>query len=111
MTPEINSDEKVAFIEMVAIQLTSQFIPPLRLLCNRKNFYTHAGILAEMFEWSVEFFDLYYDEFGGNTEPADVEEAAIAFGHSKFDGLSTVPAQLDKYFIAKYKTLIKPVYV
>jgi hypothetical protein len=110
MTSEINSEEQLEFIEMVAIQLISQFIPQLRLMCNRRNFFTHAGILAEMYDWSIEFFERYYHEFAVNTEPADLEEAAIAFGHSKLDRLSAAPVHLDKYFINKYNTL-KPAYV
>jgi hypothetical protein len=104
MTPEISSEEQLEFIEMVALQLTSRFIPQLRLMCYRNNFFTHAGILAEVYEWSMEFFEHYYHEFSGNIELADLEEAAIAFGNSKLDGLAGVPDHLDKYFINKYKT-------
>ena len=108
MTTEIESAEQAAFIEMVASRLTSKFIPEICFLCNRKNFCTHAGILAEIFEWSIEFFQLYYVEFSDNAEPADIEEAAIAFGYSKFNALLTAPTYLDKYFLAKYRTMISP---
>jgi hypothetical protein len=110
MISEISSEEQLEFIEMVALQLTSRFIPELRLMCYRNNFFTHAGILAEMYEWSMEFFEHYYYEFSGNTEPSDLEEAAIAFGNSKLDGLASVPNHLDRYFINKYKTL-QPIHV
>ena len=105
MTSVIASDEHNAFVEMVANQLTSQFIPQVRLLCSRNNFYTHAGILAEIYEWSLEFFHLYYDEFSRFAEPWDVEEAAVAFGQSKFSALAEVDVYLDRYFLAKYNTL------
>ena len=102
----IESEDQAAFVEMVAIQLTGKFMTELRRLCNRKNYFTHAGILAEMFDWSMEFFDLYYLEFE-NLEATDVEESVIAFGNARYQELTAIPSCLDSYFIAKYKNDLK----
>jgi hypothetical protein len=103
MMRQIESDEQAAFVDMVANQLTRKFMTHLIKLCNRKNYFTHAGILAEMFEWSWEFFELYYEEFEHFSEATDVEEAVIAFGHGKSQNLFAVEHHLDAYFISRYK--------
>ena len=103
----IESEDQAAFVEMVATQLTGKFMMELRQLCNRKNYFTHAGILAEMFDWSMEFFDLYYLEFGNFSEATDVEESVIAFGNARYQELAAIPSYLDSYFIAKYKNDLK----
>ena len=103
----IESEDQAAFVEMVARQLTGKFMVQLRLLCNRKNYFTHAGILAEMFDWSMEFFDLYYMEFGNFSEATDVEETVMAFGYARYQELADIQPHLDTYFIAKYKNDLK----
>lgn len=96
-------EEHTAFIKMVANQLTRNFVLQMSQLCNRKCFFAHAGILSEMFEWSLEFFELYYIEFENLSEPADVEEAVIAFGCGKFNSLFDGRHYLDTYFINRYE--------
>jgi hypothetical protein len=100
-------EEQAAFIGMVAKQLTQKFMIQLSQLCNKKNYFTHAGILAEMFEWSLEFFDMYYEELQNYSEATDIEEAVIAFGHGKTDSLYAAQHHLDTYFIGRYRNDLK----
>ena len=109
MIRQLESEEQAAFVEMVARQLTAKFMTQLSQLCNRKNYFTHAGILVEMFDWSLEFFDLYYEEFGNFSEATDVEESVMAFGHGKFHGLFMLKSHLDYYFISRYKNDLKSI--
>ena len=101
MIMQIEPEEQTAYIEMVARQLTSKFITPITKLCNRKNYFTHAGILAEILEWSVEFFDRYHEELENCSEATDVEEAVMAFGEGKFYNLCMFPNDIDHYFISR----------
>src|SRR6476660_5368686 len=102
------TEEQVAFIEMVAKQLTRNFMKYLSQPCSSKSYFTHAGILSEIFEWSLEFFDLYYREFENFLEATDLEEAVIAFGNGKLQHLLASQHYLDAYFIKRYKNDLQP---
>ena len=47
---------------MVARRLAEKFLEPLILLSEERNYYTSIGGLAEILDWSQEFYGRYYDK-------------------------------------------------
>lgn len=52
---KINSDQ----IGMIAACLTDNFLKPLYNFSNEKNYFGYLGSLAEISDWSHEFYDEY----------------------------------------------------
>jgi len=109
----IESDEHAAFIEMVAIQLLRIIPDHLHQMCRKINYFTQVGIITEIFEWSIDFFELYYDDLASWKtfkmseanifNACSIEDFVIAFGHMKLDHFSTRRVKGDEYFVEKYR--------
>ena len=83
------------FINKVSERLVEIFLQPLYQTSQEKNFYVHVGLLAEIVDWSWEFFHLYHSEpcynniFQMRRKPHfdgdRFDEQLIAFGQRKFE--------------------------
>ncbi len=54
--------QQTDFIKMAANRLAKSFLKPLLELTTEKNYPAHIGGLAEILDWSREFYDKYYDK-------------------------------------------------
>jgi hypothetical protein len=56
----MQSPQQADFIEMVTGCLVDNFINQLNELTEEKNYFTHVGSLAEIVDWSMDFYEEYY---------------------------------------------------
>lgn len=56
-----HTQQRIEVIKLVAYHLSEKFTYPLFELSKEKNYSVHIGVLAEILDWSREFYDLYYN--------------------------------------------------
>jgi hypothetical protein len=105
------------FIEMVSQKLLEFFSQNLSKLNTQTNYAVHVGNLAEILDWSQEFFDNYYPNINNwtlfakseeNIFKADTfEEFILAFGHVRFVKFCLNHGDSNAYFLNKYELLYK----
>ena len=80
-------------IDTIAIRLAKNFLNPLFDFCNQKNYFVYIGSLAEIMDWSYEFYNLYehkirdWKNFESSNEnifnAVNEDEFLIAWGNSR----------------------------
>jgi hypothetical protein len=94
----LTSEKQIDFINTTTKKLVEFFLEPVFNLNQEKSYYTHVGSLAEISEWSLEFYNKYYEkvthwehESGAGEYPAHraaVESLIIAFGKERLKKIS-----------------------
>ena len=70
---EIQSREQFDFLSCTMLILFANFLDPLFELQAEKNYYTHIGSVAQIIEWSREFYMMHYEHLD-DMRHADVSE-------------------------------------
>lgn len=109
---KILSEPEAGFIETVASRLAEKFIKPLLLFSKEKSYPAHIGGLAEILDWSMEFYEKYYEQIitseryneggGTNYKTAEFDDLIVAFGKDRIKKFYTQNANHATYFIEKY---------
>jgi hypothetical protein len=109
------TEQETGFIKMVANRLAEKFLEPLLLLSKVKNYSTHIGGLAEMLDWSWEFYDQYYDKIinwerfrwsGDNIyNVVTLDGLIVAFGRHRIKKFYAQNANHSTYFLEKYSVI------
>jgi len=90
MTPLLTDSERV---DEIAVRLANKFLTQLFNFCNQKNYFVYVGSLAEIMDWSYEFFNQYdkkisdWKNFEASNEniydAATRDEFLIAWGNER----------------------------
>jgi hypothetical protein len=110
-----HSKPETVFIELVADYLARKFIQPLLLYSNEKNYPAYVGGLAEILDWSIDFYDQYYtkiitcknkNQVCKNKYNADtLERLIVAFGQERLLTFYAHHKHKPTYFIEKHKSM------
>jgi hypothetical protein len=111
----IQNKQQIDFIRMVAIHLAKIFMKPLLEFNKEKNYPAQVGGLAEILDWSREFYEQYYDKitnweifrcssyniYNAGT-PGDLIDA---FGRERFNKFCAQNKSHTAYFTEKYSAI------
>lgn len=111
----MQTKQQVDFIDVVIDLLVENFLKPLNQLCREKNYFVHVASLAELVDWSQEFWNQYFD-LPGDWETfkssdrnifraEDINDFIIAFGREKFKNFCNENVHYPEYFLEKYSAL------
>jgi hypothetical protein len=105
--------QESAFVRHVFQRLAEICIASLAKVNSQNNYIAHVGNLAEVVEWTWEFFDHYYPgiidwpEFEKSSEnifnSQSMEEFICAFGHARFLKFCLDHGDSADYFMVKYQ--------
>jgi len=108
MTPDVNDSGQ---IDTIAIRLANRFLNPLFDFCNKKNYFIYIGSLAEIMDWSYEFYHQYdhklrdWEIFESSHEnifnAASKDEFLLAWGSNRIKQFYEQNANHPKNFIGK----------
>jgi hypothetical protein len=111
----MQSKQQVDFIDIVIDLLIENFLKPLNQLSREKNYFVHVASLAEIVDWSEDFWNEYFDLPGDwetfrcsnrNTFNAEnINDFIVAFGREKFKTFCIEKADYPEYFLEKYSAL------
>ena len=111
----MQSKQQVDFIDIVIDLLVENFLKPLNQLSREKNYFVHVASLAEIVDWSQDFWNQYFDLPGDwetfrsskrNIFKAEnINDFIIAFGQEKFRKFCSENADYPEYFLEKYSEL------
>jgi hypothetical protein len=111
----MQSKQQVDFIDIVIDLLVGNFLTPLNQLSRRKNYFVHVASLAEIVDWSQDFWDQYFDlpddwetfrSSKRNIFKAEtINDFIIAFGREKYKTFCNENADYPEYFLEKYSEL------
>ncbi|MEO8110018.1 MAG: hypothetical protein ABI594_08305 [Ginsengibacter sp.] len=117
---ELQTQEQLDFIKMVAKCLAEKLIWFLFPANKEKNYSEHIGGLAEILDWSEEFYEQYYDKIlnweifrysGENVHNAETpNELIMAFGQERLKKFYAQNKNHTTYFRDKYATITKEDY-
>ena len=104
----LKSEKQIDFMNTTTKKLVEFFLEPVFNLNHEKSYYTHVGCLAEISEWSREFYHLYYEKVSHwehqnkasdyPSHMAAVESLIIAYGKDKLKDYSLKTGNFSKYF-------------
>ena len=108
MTPSLT---EAGQIDTIAIRLASKFLNPLFDFCSQKNYFVYIGSLAEIMDWSYEFFYLYdqklqdWKNFESSNEnifnAESKDEFLLAWGNNRIQQFYEQNAHHPKKFITR----------
>ena len=111
----MKSQQQIDFFEIVVDLLVEHFVNPLNKLSNEKNYFVHVASLAEIVDWSEDFYDQYSDlpddweTFKSSSrnifKAGNITDFVIGFGHMKFKLFSIENGKYPDYFLRKYSAL------
>ena len=111
----MESADKFGFIKMVATSLMEKLIEPIFKSNKRKAFPEHVGVIAEILEWSEEFYDRYYiktldwQAFKLSSENIHnvtiLDDLITAFGKEKLKIFFEKHKNHQTYFLSKYSAI------
>ena len=111
----MQSKQQVDFFEIVVDLLVEHFVNPLNQLSRQKNYFVHVASLAEIVDWSEDFYNQYSDlpnnwetfkTSGRNIFKVDnINDFVVAFGHAKFKMFCIENGNYPDYFLRKYSAL------
>ena len=103
------------FIKIVANQLAKNFMNLLFELTKEKSYAAHIGGLAEILDWSGEFYDRYYDKVmnagmfacsnGNIYNDTALHDLIDAFGNERFKKFCAQNENRTNYFAEKYSAI------
>ena len=106
--------QQTDFIKMVANCLAKNFIRSLFELSKERSHSAQIGRLAEIFDWSEEFCDQYYDKifnaempkWGHQTiQSLNLDDLIVTFGREKLKKFYSETVNHTNYFEKKYSEL------
>ena len=107
--------QQTDFIKMVANRLAKNCMKSLLELSKEKNYSIYIGGLAEILDWSNEFYDEYYDKiinweiFKSSSDniynAVTLDDLIIAFGWDRIKKFYTQNANHATYFLEKYSAI------
>ncbi len=116
----LKTKEEFDFIKMVANRLVEKLIWFLFPLNSEKNYAAHIGGLAEILEWSEEFYSKYYDKilnwetFKRSSEniynAVTPDDLIITFGQERLKKFYTQNTNHTTYFLEKYSKIMNENY-
>jgi hypothetical protein len=90
---KLPSKEEYEFVNAILIALFSRFFEPLFEMQAEKNYYTHVGTVAQMVEWSHEFYRMHNENNKHSATPStngaiplltpEMQELLLAFGQQR----------------------------
>ncbi len=108
----ISAKQEIDFIKMVAKCLSEKFLEQMFFFNKRRNYSMHVGALAEILDWSLEFYDGYYDTLLSKrmfTESlslvhinAELDHLITVFGRNRIKKFYTENGNYPIYFFEKY---------
>ena len=111
----MESADKFGFIKMVATSLMGKLIEPIFKSNKRKAFPEHVGAIAEILEWSEEFYEQYYKKtldwqtFKLSRENIHsvtiLDDLIAAFGEEKVKTFFAKHKNHQTYFLSKYSAI------
>jgi hypothetical protein len=112
----LHTQQQSDFIKMVASRLAEKFIRQLSALSNVKNYPALVGGLAEILEWSEEFYNLFFDKINDwemfrwsndNIHNANtLDDLIIAFGENRLKNFHVHNRNNSNYFLDKYAAIV-----
>src|SRR5215204_2658918 len=106
---------QVDFIDIVIDLLVEHFVKPLNQLSREKNYFVHVASLAEIVDWSEDFYNQYPDlpddwetfrSSSRNIFKADnINDFVVAFGQVKFKLFCIENGNYPDYFLRKHSAL------
>lgn len=109
------SKKQVDFIEMVVDRLVAHFVQPLSYFSGRRNYELHVASLAEIIDWSEDFFIRYFDIISDwerfrassdNIFEADtLQDFITRFGQERFNMFCLENANNPNYLLEKYSAI------
>ena len=98
-------------IDTIAIRLANKFLNPLFDFCNQKNYFVYIGSLAEIMDWSYEFYNQYehklknWQNFVSSNEnvfdAVSQDEFLIAWGNNRIQQFYEQNANHKRKFITR----------
>jgi hypothetical protein len=111
----MQSKKQVDFIDIVIDLLVENFLKPLNQLSREKNYFVHVASLAEIVDWSQDFWNQYFDlpddweTFRSSDRnifrAENINDFIVAFGEEKFKTFCIENADYPEYFLEKYSAL------
>jgi hypothetical protein len=111
----LQNKQQTDFIKMVANRLAKNFMAPLFELTKEKGQSAQIGCLAEILDWSKEFYDQYYDKVlnremsrSGSDNIYNAftrDDLVISFGREKLKKFCTQNENHTNYFIKRYAAI------
>jgi len=111
----LQDKQQTDFIKMVAKCLAKNFMMPLFQLTKEKGYSAHIGGLAEILDWSNEFYDQYYDKVlnwemfrSGSSNIYNaftLDDLILSFGREKLKKFYDQPENHTNYFSRRYSSI------
>ena len=111
----IQNKQQIDFIKMVAIHMAKNFMKPLLEFSKDLNYSAQVGGLAEILDWSREFYEQYYDKIANweifRSSSDNIYNAVTrgdlidAFGRERFKKFCAQNENHGSYFIEKYSAI------